>query len=80
MNCERLRRGVTLEPLIVYPKGKYKLPISCNGQGVDAMLSFLLDLQYVYIHAHRNVYFVLVNINLVNEFASFKCRIYQQAC
>ena len=44
------------------------------------MLSFLLDLQYVYIHAHRNVYFVLVNINLVNEFASFKCRIYQQAC
>lgn len=38
---------------------------------VDAMLSFLLDLQYMSIHAHRNMYFVLVNINLVKEFTSF---------
>ena len=37
---------------------------------VDAMLSFLLDLQYMSICALRNMYFVLVNINLVKEFTS----------
>ena len=38
---------------------------------VDTMLSFLLDLHYMSIRGHRNMYFVLVDINLVKESTSF---------